>query len=284
MPDWRSKASASCSTLTLQPLLLADAGAARLSQAVAHDALPFGGHRLQWVPPEQQPALEAMGVKVYREHDAITHVVSLALDRYASELIGVQEARYLMDQMESSYGELIKELQRQLPVGRIADVLQRLVTEGVSIRDLRAIFEALAEWAPREKDPVMLAEYARMALRRHIVGRHRRGQPWISAWVLGGQIEQMVRESIRQTAAGSYSALSAEENQAIVKEIKATVTKNGASAAALVTAIDVRRFVRKLIEREMAGLSVLSFQELDDEAEIKVLGHIELIGEDYATA
>jgi type III secretion protein V len=131
---------------------------------------------------------------------------------------------------------------------------------------------------------VMLAEYARMALRRHIVGRHRRGQPWISAWVLGGQIEQMVRESIRQTAAGSYSALSAEENQAIVKEIKATVTKNGASAAALVTAIDVRRFVRKLIEREMAGLSVLSFQELDDEAEIKVLGHIELIGEDYATA
>ncbi|QAU24335.1 EscV/YscV/HrcV family type III secretion system export apparatus protein [Dyella sp. M7H15-1] len=270
-------------TLTMQPLLLADASSARLSQAVAHDTLPFGGHRLQWAPVEQQPVLEATGVKVYRDHDAVTHVVSLALDRYASELIGVQEARYLMDQMESSYGELIKELQRQLPIGRIADVLQRLVAEGVSIRDLRAIFEALVEWAPREKDPVMLAEYARMALRRHIVGRHRRGQPWISAWVLGGQIEQTIRESIRQTAAGSYSALSAEESQSILQEIKATVAKNG-SATALVTAIDVRRFVRKLIERELSGLAVLSFQELDDEAELKVLGHIELIGDDYALA
>ena len=158
------------------------------------------------------------------------------------------------------------------------------MAEGVSIRDLRAIFEALVEWAPREKDPVMLTEYARMALRRHIVGRQRHGQPWVSAWVIGSHIEQKMRESIRQTSAGTYSALSPEENQAIVDKIRSSLEQSGAASLALVTAIDIRRFVRKLIERDLFGVAVLSFQELGDEAELKVLGHVELIGGDYKAA
>ncbi|AXE35927.1 EscV/YscV/HrcV family type III secretion system export apparatus protein [Chromobacterium phragmitis] len=271
-------------TLELRPLLLADAAGGPLPQAAARDPLPFGGHQLQWAAPEQETSLAALGHVLHRDHQRIIHPLSLALDRYAAELIGVQEARYLMDQMEQRYSELVKELQRQLPVGRVADVLQRLVAEGISIRDLRAIFEALAEWAPREKDPVMLTEYARLALKRHIVGLYRRGQPWISAWVIGGHIEQMMRESIRQTSAGSYSALSPEENQAIVAQILASVERSGSACCALVTAIDVRRFVRKLIERELFHLPVLSFQEVGEEAELKVLGHVELIGEPDALA
>ncbi|MEO4011908.1 FHIPEP family type III secretion protein [Chromobacterium piscinae] len=270
--------------LELRPLPLLDAASAPVPQAAARDALPFGGLTLQWVAPEQAAGLAKLGLTVHRDHERVVHLVSLALDRYAAELIGVQEARYLMDQMEQRYGELVKELQRQLPVGRIADVLQRLVAEGVSIRDLRAVFEALVEWAPREKDPVMLTEYARLALRRHIVGRQRRGQPWISAWVIGGHIEQTIRESIRQTSAGSYSALGPEENQAIVGEIRSALEQSGVGGAALVTAIDVRRFVRKLIERDLFSVPVLSFQELGDEAELKILGHVELIGEGHAPA
>ncbi|PRP69749.1 EscV/YscV/HrcV family type III secretion system export apparatus protein [Chromobacterium amazonense] len=270
--------------LELRPMLLLDAASPALPQAAARDALPFGGITLQWIAPDQAASLAALGHTLYRDADRVVHLVSLALDRYAAELIGVQEARYLMDQMEQRYGELVKELQRQLPVGRVADVLQRLVAEGVSIRDLRAVFEALVEWAPREKDPVMLTEYARLALRRHIVGRQRRGQPWISAWVIGGHIEQTIRESIRQTSAGSYSALSTEENQAIIGEIRSSLEKSGIAGMALVTAIDVRRFVRKLIERDLFSVPVLSFQELGDEAELKVLGHVELIGDAHAAA
>ncbi|MBJ7263451.1 MAG: EscV/YscV/HrcV family type III secretion system export apparatus protein [Burkholderiaceae bacterium] len=270
--------------LELRPLLLLDAGSAPISQAVAHDNLTFGGHVLQWIEPTQAPGLQALGVTVHHEHARIVHLVSLALDRYSSELIGVQEARYMMDQMEQRYGELVKEVQRQLSVGRIADVLQRLVAEGVAIRDLRAVFEALIEWAPREKDPVMLTEYARMGLRRHIVGRHRHGQPWISAWVIGGQIEETLRESIRQTSAGAYSALSPEENRHIVDQIRDALLQNRPAGTVLVTAIDVRRFVRKMIEQELAGVPVLSFQEVGEEAELKVLGHIESIGDTYASA
>lgn len=269
--------------LELHPLLL-DIDSPAFNQTCARELLPFSGIKLQWAVAEQAENLKAMGITFYQDNERITYLLALAVDRYAAELIGVQEARYLMDQMEQQYSELVKELQRQLPVGRIADVLQRLVAEGISIRDLRSIFEALIEWAPREKDPVMLTEYARLSLRRHIIGRQRRGRSWVNAWVIGGHIEQTIRESTRQTSAGSYSALSTEENTNIIKEIRTAFAKSGCSDTALITAIDIRRFVRKLIEREMFMVPVLSFQEVEDEAELKVLGHIELTGETGAPA
>ncbi|WP_186796149.1 FHIPEP family type III secretion protein, partial [Salmonella enterica] len=88
------------------------------------------------------------------------------------EFIGIQEARYLMDIMEKKYSELVKELQRQLGIGKIVDILQRLVEENISIRDLRTIFETLIFWSAKEKDVVLLCEYVRISLRRHILGRY----------------------------------------------------------------------------------------------------------------
>ncbi|EAA3660145.1 EscV/YscV/HrcV family type III secretion system export apparatus protein [Salmonella enterica] len=268
-------------TLTLPPLQLLDLTSPEIKQVSQREPLPFGGLSMQWVNPEQATVISGMGLQCHQGLARIVHLVSVALDRYGAEFIGVQEARYLMDQMGQRYGELVKELQRQLPMARVADVLKRLVAEGVSVRDLRAIFEALVEWAPREKDPVMLTEYARLALRRHIVGRQRRGQPWVRAWLIGSHIEQRMRESIRQTSAGTYSALSSEENQAILNEIRRSLNHNDDPGTTLVTAIDIRRFIRKLIEKDLFYTPVLSFQEIDDEAELKVLGHIELMGETH---
>ncbi|MXD08658.1 FHIPEP family type III secretion protein, partial [Escherichia coli] len=78
------------------------------------------------------------------------------------------ETRYLMDIMERKYNELVKELQRQLGLSKIVDILQRLVEENISIRDLRTIFDTLIFWSTKEKDVVILCEYVRIALRRHI--------------------------------------------------------------------------------------------------------------------
>ncbi|MGN7743862.1 EscV/YscV/HrcV family type III secretion system export apparatus protein [Pseudomonas sp. 22526] len=258
-------------------LLLADAHSMPLAQARHTDKLPFGGHTLQWLDPEQHETLAALGVVLHRDQARVTHCLSLVMDRYAADFIGVQETRFLMDSMENSHAELVKEVQRQMPIGRIADVLQRLVGEGVSIRDLRSILEALTEWSPREKDPIMLTEYVRVALRRHIATRYRGNQAWISGWMIGDGIEGLVRESIRQTAAGSYSTLEATQNQAIIEGIRERVGDGDPRRAVLITAIDVRRFVRKIVEREYSGLHVLSFQELGDEVELRVIGNIDLI-------
>jgi type III secretion protein V len=271
-------------TLTLpQDLMLADISAPVLPQVERTDKLPFtGSQQLQWLAPTQQEALSAMGIALYEGEDILLHCLSVVVDRFAGEFVGVQESRFLMDAMEGKYADLIKEVQRQLPIGRIADVLQRLVAEGVSIRDLRSIFEALIEWAPREKDPIMLVEYVRIGLRRHILTRHRAGQPWISGWMIGDVIEGHIREAIRQTSAGSYSALDPAFSQAIIDRLRTTLDESETRHPVLITAIDVRRFLRKVIEREFYGLQVLSFQEIGEDTELRVIGNIDLIGEEYA--
>ncbi|MGT0250513.1 EscV/YscV/HrcV family type III secretion system export apparatus protein [Burkholderia pyrrocinia] len=267
-------------TLTVpREQLLADARGASVAQSERIDTLPFGKLRLHWIAPGQADTLAALGIVLHRDEARIAHCLSLVVERFANQFVGVQETRFLMDAMEARYAELVKEVQRQMPIGRIADVLQRLVEEGISVRDLRSIFEALIEWAPREKDPVMLVEYVRIALRRHIGARYRAGQTWISGWMIGDRIEAMVRESIRQTAAGSYSSLGAESSRAILAQIRSALADADLRRVVLLTAVDVRRFIRKMVEREFGGLAVLSFQEIGDEAEIRVIGTVDLIGE-----
>ncbi len=240
--------------------------------------LPFGGQTLFWLSGGQREAWLAQGGAVIEGADRVAHCVSLVIDAHAADFLGVQEARFLMDAMEDRYGELIKELQRQLPISRTAEVLQRLVAEGVSIRDLRRVFEALIEWAPRERDQIMLTEHVRQSLRRHITRRFRRGTEHITGWNVGRGIEDAVRAAVRQTSSGSYADLNPAQTDAILNAIDNVVNAHDGSPAVLFTAMDVRRFLRKLVERDRADLPVLSFQEVADEPHVRVLGTIDVQG------
>lgn len=235
--------------------------------------IPLGGTGLYWVAESLVPTLRQSGLVVYLAEARITYALRRVVARYAKEFIGIQETRFLMDAMETRYGELVKELQRQVQLSRIADILQRLVEEGISIRDLRTIFESLIVWGNKEKDVVTLTEYVRIALRRHIIGHYRNEQGEISVWLIGQRIENQIRESIRQTSAGSYSALEPPHAAAILEKIKQTAGDQ--QSGVLLTAVDVRRYLRKIIERELFDLQVLSYQELGDEVALQVLGNIE---------
>ncbi|MBY4897877.1 EscV/YscV/HrcV family type III secretion system export apparatus protein [Cupriavidus sp. AU9028] len=251
----------------------------RMPLAAQVETLPFGGLTLQWIPAQHELPLAQTGLRLLRDGAAVAYMTRVAVDRFADEFVGVQETRFLMDAMEARYGELVKELQRQLPISKISEVLQRLVAEGISIRDLRTIFEALIEWSPKEKETVMLTEYVRVSLRRQIVGRHASGGAQADVWLVGDGIENMIRDSVRQTAAGAYSTLQADQIERIVSRIKAAIAGREDIDGAIVTAIDVRRFLRKFLERELFRLPVLSFQELGDDVQLHVLGNIDLIGE-----
>ncbi|WP_431769435.1 EscV/YscV/HrcV family type III secretion system export apparatus protein [Vibrio sinus] len=261
--------------------ILVEGNANRIANAI-EQPLPFGSAHLCWVEESQGESLSETGSQIYKSSEQIMTLLSRVLDRYAGEFIGVQECRFLMDGMESKYSELVKELQRQLPIGKIAEVLQRLVSESISIRDLRSIFEALLEWSQKEKDVVLLTEYVRVALSRHIKGRYQRGNEGsIYCYLIGDGIENLVRESIRQTAAGGYSALSPQQNMLILEQISEH-TLGCEPDTVLLTAIDVRRYLRKIIEKDLYTLPVLSFQELGEDVELKVQGSIDLIGEELA--
>ena len=150
--------------------------------------------------------------------------------------------------------------------------------EQISIKDLRTVLESLSEWAQSEKDTVLLTEYIRSSLKRYISYKYSLGQSVLSVYLLDPEIEDMVRGAIKQTSAGSYLALDPDSVQLILHSMRNTIqpTPPGGQQPVLLTGIDVRRFVRKLIEGEFPDLSVVSYQEIVPEIRIQPLGRVQL--------
>ncbi len=231
-----------------------------------------------WVADRYGEALRKAGVSVMEPARILTYHLSFVLRKYAEDFVGIQETRYLLDQMDARFGELVKEAQRILPLQKVTEILQRLVSEDISIRNLRDILEALVEWGQKEKDPVLLAEYVRGNLKRYISFKYSSAQNLLPAYLLDPEVEEKIRGGIRQTSSGSYLALDPATTRKFVAHVKQTVgdLHQHASKPVLVTSMDIRRYVRKLIELELYELPVLSYQELTQEVTIQPLGRVNL--------
>jgi len=231
-----------------------------------------------WVAREHAPALDGAGVPYLLPHQVPNWHLSILLRRHASQLVGIQETRQLLTAMEENFGELVKEAHRVMPIQKIAEILQRLISEDISIRDMRAVLEALVEWAQKEKDIVLLTEYVRMGLKRYISHKYSNGQNFLPAYLLAPDVEDVVRDAIRQTAGGSYLALDPEKSQALLDSIRRTVGPLETTVAkpVILTSMDIRRYVRKLIEQDLYQLPVLSYQELVPEINVQPLARVDL--------
>ncbi|HGJ5856333.1 EscV/YscV/HrcV family type III secretion system export apparatus protein [Arsenophonus nasoniae] len=241
---------------------------------VRQEQLIFNHQTIYWLAGDLPSLSPNTG---YKGEEIVTYLVEKVIYHFGKEFLGVQETRYLMDAMEMRYAELVKELQRLLPISKVTDILQRLVEEQISIRDLRTIFETLVEWGSKEKDTVMLTEYVRVSLRRHIRRRFTSEEGWIPMLLVGDGIENSIRESIRQSAIGSYCALEPAQEQQIIAAIKQKLPTQ--VACVVLTSLDVRRYLRKIIEPALATTAVLSFQEIGEDANIKVLAQVDIMGE-----
>ncbi len=242
--------------------------------------LPDGMGSIGWLTAEAGKKAQTMGLAIAEGNQRITALLRQVLLRHMAEFIGVQEARYLMDAMEKRYSELVKELQRQLPISKITETLQRLVAESISIRDLRTVFGTLIEWAPREKDVLMLTEYVRMALRRHILHRLQPNGEGLRVLRVGEGIENLIRESIRQTSMGTYAALSLGQSSRILSLIQEALAEHG--ELNIVTSVDARRFLRKITETGLFNVPVLSWQELGENCAVQVVHSIDLTPQELA--
>ena len=231
-----------------------------------------------WIPNEDIHLLEEANVAYMRTPQILTHHLSFVLKRYASDFLGIQECKFLMENMEQDFPEIVKELQRVLPIQKITEIFQRLVQEEISIRNLKSIFQCLIDWGQKEKEPVLLVDYVRSTLRRYISYKFSEGKNVLSVYLLEPKIEEMVRKAIRQTSAGSYLALDPPTAKNIVKAIKTATGDLEALSPrpVLLTSMDIRRYVRKLIEMELYELPVLSHQEITDEITVRPLGRIQL--------
>ncbi|MDR1891272.1 MAG: type III secretion system export apparatus subunit SctV [Puniceicoccales bacterium] len=229
-----------------------------------------------WVESTLVPQLERANIQYMKTPQIFTYHLSFILKKYASEFLGLQETRFLLENMEKLFPELVREVQRVLPVQKISEVLQRLIQEEISIRNLRLIMQCLIEWGQKEKEPILLTDYVRTTLKRYISYKYSGGQNILAVYLLDPAVEDVVRKAIRQTSAGSYLALDPEMAKKLVHAIKEEVGDftNETNRPVLLTSMDIRRYVRKLIELELYELPVLSHQELTEEITIQPLGKI----------
>ncbi|MEW4486709.1 type III secretion system export apparatus subunit SctV [Thalassoglobus sp. JC818] len=231
-----------------------------------------------WIPDNEQQELKEAGIPVLDAPQILTHHLSFVLKRYAGEFLGLQETKFLLDSMDARYGELVKEVHRVMPLQKISEVLQRLVQEDISIRNLRSILQALIEWGQKEKDTVLLAEYVRSSLKRYISYKYSKGQNVLAVYLLEQNAEETIRKAIRQTSGGSFLALDPDTTAQFVQTIKSKIGDLGQAMEipCLLTSMDVRRYVKRLLELELPRLPVLSYQELIEDISLQPLAKIDV--------
>ena len=202
----------------------------------------------------------------------LTHLMAV-LSQRAHEFLGLTETQNLLDQLEQHAPATVRQVvPKPVALTTLTDVLRRLVEEGVSIRDLKQILEALAQVASAEKDPLNLAEFVRSQMRRSITYKLTRGAGQLEVCLLDAQIEETIRSSISRTGAGSFLTLAPAAGRDIVQAVKqalAAPREDAERQPVLLTQPDIRRFVRKLIETDLPELTVVSYADLLPELSLK---------------
>jgi len=229
------------------------------------------------VPAEAEPLLRQAGIETV---DAVTAMVlhlGQVLRTYAHELVGIQETQQLLDGLERTHPSLVHEVvPKVVSLQTLSEVLRRLLEEGVPIRNLPQILEALADWGTTERDPVVLVEHVRAALRRQISHHYVPDGGALQVLMLDPLIEQAVRESIQRTDRGSYLAMEPELCRDIVQAVKQRLQAFAPDEPfpVVLTSMEIRRYVRRLLEVELPDLAVLSYNELLPQVQIKPVARV----------
>src|SRR5260364_131385 len=129
--------------------------------------LPWG-RVFSWLRPDQYEPAKQKGLTVHAAEQRIIELLDAVLARYAENFMGMQETRALFDALEKTHPELVREVLRAMPLHKAAEIMRRLIAEQIRLRDLRSVCEAIVNWSKKKKDVVLLTEYVRIALRRHV--------------------------------------------------------------------------------------------------------------------
>jgi type III secretion protein V len=195
----------------------------------------------------------------------------------AEAFIGSQEVQAMLERASSEIPDLVAEVQRVVPVARIAEVMRRLVQEGVSIRHVREICESLVLWGAREKDIVMLTEYVRVDLGRVVTRRYLGEGRLLRAVMLDADAEAVLRDGVQQGAGGGFIALPQETlDQFNVAAGHALRGFRPGEQRVLLASMDVRRYLRKILDAQHRPIAVLSLQELPPQVNVESVGLLSL--------
>jgi len=227
-----------------------------------------------WVPSERASYARSRGYTVVDDVSVLGTHLSEVVRRHAHELFNRQDTKSFCDRVSQNNPKVVEDLvPKMLPLSVIQRVLQNLLRERVPIRDAATILEALSEGAQMTKNPILLTEYVRQAIRRLILSTHLNAQGEVSAYLLEPSAEHVVESSIEHSEHNSVLGLAPQAARDFVARITRKLERPDASAVLIVNS-GVRYFIRQLLETAFPDVAVLSHNEVPPEIKVKSLGWI----------
>ena len=229
-----------------------------------------------WIQGTQRDHAQLLGYTVVDGATVITTHLSELIKQHATELLGRPEVQLLLETLKESSPKLVEDIVPGIvPVGTLVRVLQNLLRERVSIRDLGRILEAAADAAPLTRDPIMLTEYVRQHLGRALTGPHLGENNELGVLVLDPQLEHTIQAGIETSDRGSFLALDPNRIQELLTRIANSITTllPGAQPVLLTNPV-VRPHLRRLLERALPHLIVLSHSEIPMDIRVVNLGTV----------
>ena len=229
-----------------------------------------------WITEDKRERAQIAGYTVVDCITVMATHISELIKKHGHELLGRQETQTLIDNLGKSYPKLVEELvPHVLNLGNIMRVLQNLLREGVSIRDLRSILETMADYAPMTQDTDILTEYVRHALSRSISAAHIQNDGVMPVITMDRKVEETIQTAIQHRERGSYLALEPKTAQKILDNLSAMLTSfTGGQQPVLLVLPQIRPHVRRLTERYFPNLSVLSHNEITSQIRIQSIGTV----------
>lgn len=230
-----------------------------------------------WITDSQRERAESLGYTVVDPPSIIATHLTEVIRSHIAELLSRQDVQNLVNNLKESNPALVDELTpKLLGLGEIQKVLQNLLKEGISIRDLLSIFEVLADHAATTRDTDVLTEYVRQGLKRAISSRYFVPNEVTSCITLDPKVEQDIMASIKQTEQGAYLTLDPERIRAIMDSLQAEIAKfeETGKTPIVVTSPIVRMYFKKMTEDYVKDLIVVSYNEIDSDVELQSVGMV----------
>ena len=230
-----------------------------------------------WITESQRERAESLGYTVVDPPSIIaTHLMEI-IRSHLDELLTRQDVHNLIENVKEANETLVSELvPKLLNVGEIQKVLQNLLAEGISIRDLVTIFETLADYAPTTHDTDLLTEYVRQSLKRAISNQYFNNNETTSVVTLDPNVEQVIMDSVKQTEQGAYLALDPDYTNRLMTSLREETDKleELGRTPIIITSPIVRMYLKKLTQEQFRNLHVLSYNEIDSDVELQSVGMV----------
>jgi flagellar biosynthesis protein FlhA len=234
-----------------------------------------------WITEGQRERAESLGYTVVDPPSIIATHLTEVIREHIAELLTRQDVQNLINNLKESNPAIVDELvPKLLGLGEVQKVLQNLLSEGISIRDLLTIFETLADYAPTTRDTDILTEYVRQSLKRAISNKYFQPNETTSVITLDPKLEQEIMANVKQTEQGAYITLDPDKTKKIMKVTGEQIKKleNLGKNPIVVTSPIVRIYFKKLTQDYHKDLVVISYNEIESDVELQSVGMISLEG------